>query len=526
MVSALKNIQSNSNSYNLVNQYNSLTDGLSKHRYRNFVKNSDVCMVVKNDDKYDISLLGDDDLIDETKFSIPFWYHTDNGKNTTGIGLNLNKTSLRHTRKNELVNLRSIPIILDTSHQIQQEIDVELRYQTRYVVGVEYQITRVTQSTTIPVFSVEPVTNKNLTIDLKVWDDSSFSTMSNKSFVVNNTDYKITNSSNYTYTKYFTFKNLNKFDGNTNFKLTLGGSVTDNNLAIIVKSAKIYEGNVAIPGITKESDINDFLNFDNKIWRISNNGRDFFSLTNNNLITVGVNGQFTNLDEAIDASGENVLFFFISDVNLNTNKDLRRGCSILGNGFYLNVNSSSYLKIDSSSYFSSSYRDNTNTNELINIVINGGVYSLKIEKASNVTLNNVIFKDIASPDGSMLSIHNSKNITGIGLVFLNSNSKSNKCIEIANTCNCDLSINTIENYGYISGTDITGVGVFLQNITNSRIFVNNIEAQYSTNILTKDLTAVQEVNSDKNIITILNHKANYNTTGVLDDLEDSGDVAN
>jgi len=501
MASALKNIQSNSNSYNLVNQYNSLTEGLNKYRYKNFIKNNEVNFVVKNN-SYDLNILDDTDIIDKENFNIPFWYHSTPENNTTDIGILLDKVELVDLTKKELIELSDIPIALDTSNKIYQEINVELRKQTEYVISVEYQIKN--KISLNPGTDIVPVTTKNLSIDLTVFNGTVYTPLNNEHFNINETDYKIVNSSNYTYQKTFIIKNLNEYSNDTKFKLILGGTSINNNLSIIVKSANFYEGNVAVQGLTNENSFLDFVNFDDKVWHISNDGNVFNPLLNTNLVTVGIGGKYSTLDEAIDGEGENVMFFFVSSlVTLIESKTLKNGCSIYGNGYSLSMSPSTVLSTASSNQY--------NTNTIKDIQFFGGLNSLKIDNTNNVMLSNILFGEIQDMDGTQLLINNSKNINGFGLVFENNNNFANKSIEMINCEECNLSINNITNYGYISGVNINGSGVYLQNSNNNKIFINNIYSDIPSKINNISLNAVEQVSSNHNVITILNHDINDNS---------------
>jgi len=506
MASALKNIQSNSNSYNLVNSYNNLVEGLGKHKYKNFIKNNKTDFIVKNDLNYDLGSLDLVDEIDKTKFSLSYWYHSVSENNSDDVGMLLSEATLAEITKDELNKLHDIPVILDTTNKISQEISVELRKQTDYVIAVEYQIKNIELDADPIINRIETVATKNLTISLEVDDGSSYIPLNSSHFTTNDIDYKIANSSNYTYQKLFIIKNLNEYNGDTNFKLTLGGSIDDDNLNIIIKSTSFYEGNILIPSLANNDSIEDFINFEDKVWRLSNDGYNFTPINNTNLITVGLTGKYSTLNEALSSEISGSLFFLVSDVNLNNSSVLGAGCSIYGNGFSINTDTSILTVFPSEK-----------PNSIKDVQINGGTNNLRLYNTDNVTLENIVFNEIVGDGSSQLYILNSNKIVGRGLKFINNNLKASKCVELSSSSNCDLSINSITNYGYENGLDMSGSGVYLINSDNNRIYINSVETEISSSITTSELNAVEEVSSNNNNITILNHNVVDNNLIIDDD---------
>jgi len=490
MTSALKNIQKNSNSYNLVNQYNSLTEGLSKYKYKNFIKNNEMNFIIQNDETYNFSELEDEDIIDISKFSLPFWFHTNSVNNTPNMGIQLDKTGLSNMNKVSFLSITDIPIILDTNNKIYQEFNTKLRKQTEYVVAVEYQIYK-------SVFahngqSIFPVSTKNLTIDLKVFNGTSYVTLNTDDFIVNMTDYKIVNSYNYTYQKLFIIKNLNKYKDNVKFKITLGGTIIDDELKIIIKSTNFYEGAVAINGITDKENFNDYIDFEDKIWKLSNDGLYYNPIFNPNLITVGNGGKYQNLMEAIDNEGQNVTFFLLSSSNISENKTLKRKCSIIGNGNTLIFSDNVQLNLSSE-------------NTIENLYFTGGSL-VDIDSCDFVYLTNINFNSSTTNNGNQLTITDSTNIQINNCRFNNNLYKSLNCIKLTNSYNCNITASEILEYGYVNGSIMNGSGVYLSNSKNNIITINKISTTISRRMDTYNLYAVEQDNtSTNNKITILNH---------------------
>lgn len=480
-MSGLKVSNYNDNLFNFRLTYNELVKGLSKYDYDNFIHNDNVNIIVKNDDAYDLNALGDSDPIDESKLCVSQWFH-ETLTNTTGIGVNLDQTEIGEIDKETLLSLVNIPFNLTTTKKIYQEYSSTLRKNNPYIVNVIYQ---TTDSSGV----VKPIGSNNLNIEIQADLGSGFVTLPSDDFDVTATELYLINSVNYTYVQSFIVNNKNTYEGIVPFKMILSTTedTTDN---FIMHSTSMYEGDIMIPGLADSDNFASFIRFDNKIWSMSNNGKDFHPIINSNVVLVGDQGAYSDLQTAMTTEGENKIYMQTSDITTDDIVNIPVGSVLDGNGQTLNLQTNGYVYINA--------HDDTSISGVKNIILEGGIHSVKVENSTNVYIDNVSSKNITANSSEMIYITSSSNVNGRNITIDNSNFLSDVPFIIISSDNCSFNINSITNFGYVSGSDVEGKGIYVRSSDNCKVFCNELITDVTSGSVTSGTLNIVEVQSSNN----------------------------
>jgi hypothetical protein len=486
---SLKNISRSTSISNLIDSHNDLSTSISNLQAKNFIKNDSLDFIIKNDDTYNYSELLDSDTIDKTKFSISNWFSS-SSTNNSDCGINLNNTTLGTIDKEDLKETISTPILLNTTTSLYQEFELNLEKQSYYTFVVKYKIFDVDN---IPQY----LQDNNLTFTLNINVGGVYVSLPSASFEINNTDFINSNSLDYEYTKTFTLKNLNTYYGIYPFKITFNGSTND--IAYFdLSTIGLYKGALALNGLMKQDNLLNSIRFnENKNWEITKDGVNYFPLLNKNIILVGDGGNYTTLDDAIDSNLTNTVYSFCSDVNLTTTKTLPLNSVILGNGYTLSISSGAYLQIQSTNS-----EDNIDKSGIINLTIEGGIYSVQFNQASDCFMENVICKNILSTSSVMIRIADSYRINLKNITINNDNSFANNSLYLYNCDDCHIQVNSILKFGYASGTNHSGSAIYLSNSNHNTIAANKITAEIEKLVETGTIKTVELLNSLDNNITV------------------------